>query len=258
MPKDTLAIEALVRARLTELGLSEDEFLHRLGYRKLRKGREHLKHLYLGCFDHRHLVQRLPVALDLPQSAVRAIVEETGHQLSADEESCYSANFEPHAVILTERRIPSPIFVVAFIGVARLLRIDFDLTQPPETFVAQALDGLTKKLLEFDPALSKAGFTPDLISHRGVVELLGDVFGERFTPEVIRRRATLPAFGASTGFVINYAPDHAIRYDLDGHAVETLSRAKRLGSTSFALSGRPLSTVELNSLFGNVEIVRTG
>ena len=124
--------------------------------------------------------------------------------------------------------------------------------------MAQAVDGLTRKLLEFDPDLSKAGFTPDLSRRRGVVELLGDVFGDRFTPEVIRRRATLPAFGAPTGFVINYAPDHAIRYDLDGHAVETLSRAKRLGSTSFALSGRPLSTVELDSLFSNVEVVRMG
>ena len=258
MPKTTLAIESFIRARLAELGLSDAEFLHRLGYRKLRKGREHLQHLYLGCFDHRHLVQRLPLALDLPQSAVRAVVEETGRQLSAAEEAAYRADFEPHAVILTERLIPQPIFIVAFIGVSRLLRIDFDLTEQPETFVAEALDGLTRKLLEFDPDLSAAGFTPDLIRHRGVIELLGEALGERFAPEVIRRRATLPAFGAPTGFVINYAPDHAIRYDLDGHAVETLGRAKRLGSTSFALSGRPLSTVELDSLFGNAEVVRVG
>ena len=48
MPKTTLAIEAFIRAHLTELDLSDDEFLHRLGYRKLRKAREHLQHLYLG------------------------------------------------------------------------------------------------------------------------------------------------------------------------------------------------------------------
>ena len=63
MPNHPLAIESFIRSRLIELDLSEDEFLHRLGYRKLRKGREHLQHPYLGCFDHRHLTQRLPVAL---------------------------------------------------------------------------------------------------------------------------------------------------------------------------------------------------
>ena len=78
MPKTTLAIEAFISARLTDLGLSEDEFLHRLGYTKMRKGREHLQHLYLGCFDHRHLVQRLPLALEQPQNVVRGVLEETG------------------------------------------------------------------------------------------------------------------------------------------------------------------------------------
>ena len=256
MPKTTLAIEAFIRARLTELGLSDDEFRYWLGYRKMRKAKEHLKHLYLGCFDHRHMVRLLPTALELPQSVVRGVLEETGRQLRAIEEAAYSADFEPHAVILPERLIPSPIFVVAFIGVSRLLRIDFDLTEPPDTFAAQALDGLTKRLLEYDSRMSESGFTADLIERRGVIELLGEAFGERFAPEVIRRRATLPSFGAATGFVVNFAPDHAIRYDFDGHAVETLGRAKRLGSTSFALSGRPLSGAELNSLFGKSEVVR--
>ena len=190
MPKTTLAIESFIRARLIELDLSEDEFLHRLGYRKLRKGREHLQHLYLGCFDHRHLVQRLPVALELSQSAVRAVVEETGRQLAAAEEVAYRAEFEPHAVILTERLVPQPIFVAAFIGVSRLLRIDFQLTQPPEIFAAQALDGLTKRLLEYDSRMSESGFTADLIERRGVIELLGEAFGEKFAPEVILRVPT--------------------------------------------------------------------
>ena len=176
------------------------------------------------------------MALEQPQSVVRGVLEETGRQLTAAEEADYRAEFEPHAVILTERLIPSPIFVVAFIGVSRLLRIDFDLAGSPDTFVAQALDGLTNKLLEFDTTLKKA----------------------RLAPEVVRHRATLPAFGAPTGFVINYAPDHAVRYDIDGNVMEILGRAKRLGSTSFSLSGRPLSDGELNSIFGKAEIVRQG
>ena len=36
-------------------------------------------------------------------------------------------NFRPHAIILTERTVPSPIFVAAIIGVEKLLRIDLAL-----------------------------------------------------------------------------------------------------------------------------------
>jgi len=38
------------------------------------------------------------------------------------------------------------------------------------------------------------------------------------------------AFGKVEGFVINYTPDHAIRFDLLGNPVETLGAAYRRGS----------------------------
>src|ERR1700730_618424 len=38
-------------------------------------------------------------------------------------------NFRPHAIILTERTVPSPIFVAAMIGVENLLRIYLDAIQ---------------------------------------------------------------------------------------------------------------------------------
>ena len=50
-------------------------------------------------------------------------------------------NFRPHAIILTERTVPSPIFVAAIIGVEKLLRIDLDATQGPVSFVRQVLIG---------------------------------------------------------------------------------------------------------------------
>jgi hypothetical protein len=49
----------------------------------------------------------------------------------------------PHAIIVTERSLPSPIFVAAIIGVEKLLRIDLDPTQGPVSFVRQVLDQLT-------------------------------------------------------------------------------------------------------------------
>lgn len=39
----------------------------------------------------------------------------------------------------------------------------------------------------------------------------------------------LPAFGKIEGFVINYTPDHAVRFDLVGNPVETLNSTYRRG-----------------------------
>jgi hypothetical protein len=231
MPKDMLPIEAFIQARLVELGLNDEDFLHRLGYRKLRKGRGHLEQIYNGDFDRRILVQRLPRALDVSPGALRRVAEETGRHLRAVEEAAYRATFSPHAVVLTDRLRPEPLFVVAFIGVDRLLRIELDLDLPPATFAHQALEGLTGKLLGFNARLREADLAP----------------------EAIRRQAMLPAFGRPTGFVINYTPVHAVRHDLDGNPVETLDRAKRLGSPRYIMSGRPLSEAELSALFGHVE-----
>ena len=39
----------------------------------------------------------------------------------------------------------------------------------------------------------------------------------------------VPGFGKIVGFVVNYSPDEAIRYDLDGNMLERLPTARRIG-----------------------------
>ena len=88
-----------------------------------------------------------------------------------------------------------------------MLRLDFDLSSAPDTFLAQALDGLRQRLM--------------------------------------RWHGELPAFGRATGLIINYSPDHAIRFDLEGRAVELFNRAYRIGVAQFAIGGRVISPGEL-------------
>ena len=57
----------------------------------------------------------------------------------------WRADFQPHAIIATERTVPSPIFVAALIGVEKILRIDFDTSFPEETYVHQALAKLPEQ-----------------------------------------------------------------------------------------------------------------
>jgi hypothetical protein len=74
MPTQIQPIKSFILGRLSELGLTEDEFLHRLGFRKMETGRQHLERLYLGDRAQRLLVQRLPEALKSPAALVRNIL----------------------------------------------------------------------------------------------------------------------------------------------------------------------------------------
>ncbi len=163
------------------------------------------------AFGEATALQRLVV--HVPEEAVRKAVQDTQRQIKEAEERAWRAAFLPHAIILTERKIPQPIFAAAILGVDRLRRVDFDLKQDPVSYIQPALDGLREKL---------AGWKSDQI----------------------------PTFGRPTGLIVNYSPDRAVRFDLEGNAIEVLDRAYRLGEASFSIGKRPISRGELEALFG--------
>jgi hypothetical protein len=70
--------------------------------------------------------------------------------------------FRPHAIIATDRSVPSPIFVAALIGVEKILRIDFDTSLPEATFVQQALAKLPEQTIAFGrPTGVTVNYAPD-------------------------------------------------------------------------------------------------
>ena len=107
--------------------------------------------------------------------------------------------WKPRAYVLTERRVPEPIFVAAFLGTDRLLRIEFAVGSSRESYVRQALEAI---------------------------------------PPMLDRRQEIPAFGRPVGFVVNYMPRRAIRFDLEGRALELLPRAYWPGSADLRESER--------------------
>jgi hypothetical protein len=91
----------------------------------------------------------LPQALETSAETVKRALDQTVRELELAEQQEAEArdkiwleNFRPHAIILTEQTVPSPIFVAALFGVEKLLRIDLDPTQRPVSFVRQVLDRL--------------------------------------------------------------------------------------------------------------------
>jgi len=59
----------------------------------------------------------------------------------------------------------------------------------------------------------------------------------------------LSAYGRPVGVVMNYSPDHAVLFDLEGNAIEIFDRAYRLGEATFSISKRPVSRGELDAIF---------
>jgi hypothetical protein len=87
-------------------------------------------------------------------------------------EAGWRVAFRPHAIIATDRSVPSPIFVAALVGVEKILRIDFDISLPEETYLRQALAKVPKQTIAFGSAI---GVTVNYAPDRAVrYDLTGD------------------------------------------------------------------------------------
>jgi hypothetical protein len=198
---------------MIELGLSRGELAKRLGYKNLAKGIRRIDALRDGDLEGtKQFLDVLPQALETSAETVKLALDQTVREIELAEkqeaearDKIWRENFCPHAIILTERSVPSPIFVAAMIGVEKLLRIDLDATQGPVSYVRQVLDRL---------------------------------------PEGV------PAFGKTAGFVINYSPDKAVRFDPNGQPITILDTAVRPGTAVLRLGGRPVTAEALGLVFG--------
>jgi hypothetical protein len=201
-------IATLITSRCRDLGLNRARLVRLAGYQNEAKGIRRLNSLVAGDLETtRRLIQGLPEALNLPTHVVLGVIEQTRQQLTfmkrrqAEQAAKeWRDNFQPHAVILTERTRPEPIFVAAIIGVERLLRVDFDLDGERKSYVKKSLEGVQRRLAKWN----------------------GTIFDG----------------GGPTGLIVNYAPNFAVRFDLRGTPREIFGEAFRIGQTCLLLKGR--------------------
>ena len=64
-------------------------------------------------------------------------------------------------------------------------------------------------------------------------------------------RGQLPCFGRPVGIIINYTPDWAVRFDLNGQVVESYKTAYHLGEANLTIRGREISVGQLKTLVHN-------
>ena len=113
---------------MSQRGVSRGELAARMGYQNTSKALRHLDRLMQGGVTLPEFETRLVAALNIDtdqygaaMEATRELEREEARQRHEAEIAAARAAFRPHLRVIPERRIPRPIFVVAFTGVARWL-----------------------------------------------------------------------------------------------------------------------------------------
>jgi len=181
-----ITLQILIEKECARMGVSDQEFTRLIGIKKFHKVKPFIEQV--KCNQMKKMLpmrHRIVDVLDVTIEQVDEAIQASKDTYYGEIDAAWRASFQPHAVLVTANKIPSPIFVAAITGSAKKLYI-----VPPAN-------------------LSQLAWPSWIAKH---------------VPEEVL------AFGKVEGFVINYTPDHAIRFDLLGNPVETLGAAYRRGA----------------------------
>lgn len=156
---EPLPISLLVRERLAAQNMTVRDLVRALPFQNRSKTVRRLEELQRGR-RLPDLLAALTPALNVPPSELeeamrrtekllerRACQERVEHEARAEEH--YRTSFRPHAVLTTERRVPTPIFVAVLAGPERLLRLDFPDDLPPGERVSYTCEHCPERVLAF-------------------------------------------------------------------------------------------------------------
>jgi hypothetical protein len=103
----------------------------------------------------------------------------------------------------------------------------------PTSITMAAIGGADRKLrVDFEPGSSPMSYLKQALDQ-------------------VRRRSPITFYGAAVGVVINFSPDHAVRFDLDGNVVDVLPAAHRPGQLTISIGGRSVPPELLVTFFGS-------
>jgi hypothetical protein len=210
---EPLPTVVLLNERCADLKLKPADLVRRCGYKNITKGLRRLDE-FRGCdFEaSRGLIAALPNALGVPPEQLAEAIERTKQQLREASEKAWRAAFRPHAIIMTERNRPTSITLCVIVGSNRVRHIDF----------------------------------PEDLALGSYPHYAHDITKKRIEP----RGGEILFFGKAIGFVVNYSPDSAVSFDLDGKPLATLDCAYQLGSMFISIGGHRFSPSEVDALAG--------
>ena len=215
IPRFSTSIAREIEQKRLEAGLRKEDLIRKMGYMNISEGLHRYDAFLNGKIYQPDLLKEFPNVLPISAERVMELYIIGKNELSAKienfshmKEQKSSGKFIPHGIIDTELSIPNPIFIAAIIGVEKLKRVDIDLSKPVSTYPSQVIAEISKR-----------------ITYNGKII----------------------CFGKPTGFTINYSPNRAIQYDLEGNPIKEYNHAIRLGQASISVGGQkipPFLTLE--------------
>lgn len=201
-----MSLNQLINQRMIDLDITCSELVQNMGYSNMGKGCRRIDQLRAGDVGMaKNLRLMLAQGLAVNVEIIDQVIAFTLKEQVAAEDAAYRKVFQPHAIILTDRIVPSPVFVYATVGGSNLLIINFQEDSSPQTYAEQAREALPQ---------------------------------------------SVPTLGNTTGYVVNYTPDHAVQFDKEGKPVAEFDRAHRVGQVSIIIGRKKINEETWRALLG--------
>ena len=138
-----MSLDQLIRQHMQDLGIRRADLARRMGYVNIAKGCRRIDQICAGDLE---LAENLRIALSQGLAVDVEVIDEsiefTRAERIAAEDEAYRQSFKPHAVILTERQVPTQVTFYAVTGGARHRIIPFKEGSTPKTYAVQAREAL--------------------------------------------------------------------------------------------------------------------
>jgi hypothetical protein len=196
----------LIERRRRELGLRKGELASRCGCINPEKGIPWIDAIAGGQIDHpraREIMKELPGALEIEQEEFDQVLTITRQQINEREQE--------------EEAKREAAWRASFEPHGYLTT---ESTRPSQ-IVIMGLTGGPDRWLRINLDLDRPPLT-----------FVGQAH------EVASKTKSVPFFGRVTGFVVNYSPDEAVKFDLEGNPLAVLHRAYSPGQASIIHRGR--------------------
>jgi hypothetical protein len=212
---DHYPIHALIENRQKQLGLGRNELGRRCGFKNLAKALRRINgvcHGDLGSPGAKMVLDNLAVALEVDKDVVEKTIRSTAEIIAKTErhgETAWDAAWR-----------------ASFKPHAYLVGSE----NRPSQITIYGVTGGPERWLKIPLDLSQPPVTYAVQAH-----------------EFVAKTPSVPFFGPTTGFVVNYTPDSAVSFDLDGNPIEHFDRAYRPGQVEVFIGKQRLP---VRGLFG--------
>ena len=213
-----LPIQRLIESRLKDLGIRQSELARRCGFKNLDKGMRRLEALCRGDINSPSaamILTALPMALEVGEATVHVAVHETAKAVD---------KMDRMAAADREAAWRASFKPHGYLCGSQ---------ERPSSITMCGVTGGPGRWLKIplDSSQPPVTFAPQCLA-------------------VVRKTPTITFFGQTTGFIVNYSPDHGVRFDLEGNPVEVLSRAYSPAQIELQIGRRRISADSIGKIMG--------